>query len=259
MGADFIDYILVDPFIVPSEMAEFYSAKLVHLPVSYQPNMSRPIADSGAGRRDHGLPESGFVFCSFNNSYKITPEVFEVWMRLLQDTPGSVLWLLDWNPTASANLRREAAARGVDPARLVFAPPLASPEHLARHRHADLFLDTLPVCAHTTASDALWAGLPLITCVGESFVSRVSGSLLTAVGLPELITHTLADYEALALRLARDPAGLAELRRRLWSARTESGLYEPAVIARRLEAAYREMWRRHRRGEAPAAFAVPSA
>jgi predicted O-linked N-acetylglucosamine transferase (SPINDLY family) len=257
MGADFIDYVLADPFVVPPQMAPHYSEMLAHVPVSYQPNMDRPIAADATDRRDHGLPASGFVFCSFNNSYKITPPVFDVWMRLLQATPGSVLWLLDSNRWATSNLKREAAARGVDPDRLVFAPPSPQAAHLARHRHADLFLDTFPVCAHTTASDALWAGLPLVSCVGETFVSRVSGSLLTAMGLPELITESLADYEALALRLAQDPGALAELRERLRAARTSVGLYDPSVIARRLEAAYKEMWLRHSRGETPAAFAVP--
>jgi predicted O-linked N-acetylglucosamine transferase (SPINDLY family) len=256
MGAGFIDYIVVDPFVVPSEMAPYYSEKLAHVPVSYQPNMRRPIAVDETTRRDHGLPEVGFVFCSFNNSYKITQPVFEVWMRLLLAAPGSVLWLLDWNEVATANLKREAASRGVDPGRLIFAPALTSAQHLARHRHADLFLDTLPVCAHTTASDALWAGLPLVCCVGKSFVSRVSGSLLSAIGLPELMTETLADYEALALRLALDPGELGDIRARLWEARTTSGLFDEAIIARRLENAYAQMWRRHRGGEAPAALSV---
>jgi predicted O-linked N-acetylglucosamine transferase (SPINDLY family) len=257
MGADFIDYILVDPFVAPPDMATFYSEKLAHVPVSYQPNMNRPLQADQTTRRDHGLPEAGFVFCSFNNSYKITEPVFDVWMRLLAATPGSVLWLLHSNGFATENLKRQASRRGIDPDRLVFAPPAPPAEHLARHRHADLFLDTRPVCAHTTASDALWAGLPLVSCVGESFVSRVSGSLLQALGLPELITETLADYEALALRLARNPDELAQLRGRLWAARTDSGLYDPSSIARRLEAAYREMWRSHRSGEPPAAFSIP--
>jgi predicted O-linked N-acetylglucosamine transferase (SPINDLY family) len=256
MGAEFIDYVLVDPFVAPAEMAPFYSEKLAHVPVSYQPNMSRPLAADQTARRDHGLPESGFVFCSFNNSYKITEPVFDVWMRLLAATPGSVLWLLHSNAFAIENLKRQASRRGIDPDRLVFAPAAPPAEHLARHRHADLFLDTRPVCAHTTASDALWAGLPLVSCVGESFVSRVSGSLLQALGLPELITETLADYEAVALRLARNPDELAQLRSRLWAARTDSGLYDPSSIARRLEAAYREMWRSHRSGGPPAAFSI---
>ena len=256
MGADFIDYILVDPFIVPATMAPFFTEALVQLPVSYQPNMRRPIAEDVKSRADHGLPEGAFVFCSFNQAYKITPEVFNVWMRLLGAVPGSVLWLLDWNRFATANLRAEAAARGIDPARLVFAPPIDSPEHLARHRHADLFLDTAPVCAHTTASDALWAGLPLVSCVGDTFVSRVSGSLLLAVGLPDLITDNLVDYEALALSLAQAPARLAQARARLNESRATSPLFDSTAAARAVEAAFEAMWRRHERGETPAAISV---
>jgi predicted O-linked N-acetylglucosamine transferase (SPINDLY family) len=182
--------------------------------------------------------------------------VFDIWMRLLRDVPGSVLWLLNWNPFATANLRLEAAARGIDPARLIFGPLLSSADHLARQRHADLFLDTLPVCAHTTASDALWAGLPLISCMGQTFVSRVSGSLLMAMGLGELVTETLADYAALALHLAHDKAALAAMRQRVGDARLSSPLFDTQRATRHLEAAFSEMWRRHNDGTAPEAFAV---
>ena len=258
MAASFIDYIMVDPFIVPAAAADACSEALVHLPVSYQPNMRRPIAPNAGSRADHGLPESGFVFCSFNQAYKITPPVFDIWMRLLNAVPGSVLWLLASNPFAVANLKREAEQRGVDPARLVFAPVADSADHLARHKHADLFLDTLPVCAHTTGSDALWAGLPMVSCVGDTFISRVSGSLLTAIGMPELMTRTLADYEALALRLANDPAALADLRHRLWDLRLTSPLFDTPLATRNIEAAFAEMWRRHRDGEGPSPFSVDS-
>jgi predicted O-linked N-acetylglucosamine transferase (SPINDLY family) len=256
MGAAFMDYILVDPFIVPDAAAPDFSEKLVQLPVSYQPNMRRPIAETAGTRKDHGLPDGAFVFCSFNQAYKITPQVFDIWMRLLANVPGSVLWLLDCSRFSTANLRREAAARGIDPARLVFAPVMNSPEHLARHRHADLFLDTLPVCAHTTASDALWAGLPLVSCIGQTFITRVSGSLLTAVGLPELLTQDLEAYEALALHLARNPGALAGIRARLMQLRMTSPLFDPVQATHHIEIALQEMWRRHRAGEAPAGFSI---
>jgi predicted O-linked N-acetylglucosamine transferase (SPINDLY family) len=202
------------------------------------------------------LPEQGFVFCSFNNNYKITPTMFAVWMRLLQQVEGSVLWLLEGNQAAPPNLRREAAARGIAPERLVFASRVPQDEHLARHRLADLFLDTLPCNAHTTASDALWAGLPVLTCIGGAFAGRVAGSLLRAVGLPELVTESLPDYEALALRLARDGAQLAALRQKLAAARDTCALFDSARFTRHLEAAYVTMWERCQRGESPAGFAV---
>ena len=205
LGAEFMDYILVDDFVVPPEQQPFFTEKLVHLPGCYQVNDSRrEIAPRTPSRAECGLPEEGLVFCCFNNSYKITPQVFGVWMELLQAVPGSVLWLLEGNRFMPANLRREAEGRGVAAERLVFAPRKPLPEHLARHRLAALFLDTFPVNAHTTASDALWAGCPVLTLAGETFVSRVAGSLVRSVGLPELITASLEDYRATALRLARE-------------------------------------------------------
>src|SRR5262249_19050016 len=173
------------------------------LPDCYQPNdRRRQIGERTPARAEVGLPEQGFVFCSFNSNWKITPEVFDVWMRLLKAIDGSVLWLLRDNATAGQNLRKETLARGVDPGRLVVAPRMKLEDHLARHRLADLFLDTLPCNAHTTASDALWAGLPVVTCMGKAFAGRVAASLLHAIGLPELVTSSMADYEALALALA---------------------------------------------------------
>ena len=210
MGADFIDYIIADPFVLPMDQQEWYSEKIVHLPHCYQPNdTSRLIAELTPTRAQCGLPEQGFVFCSFNNSYKLTPAFFDIWMRLLLAAPGSVLWLLEANALVKDNLREEARQRGVDPDRLIFAPKLPSPEHLARHRLADLFLDTLPYNAHTTASDALWAGLPVLTCAGETFAGRVAGSLLHAVGLPELVTTSLEEYETLARKLSCGDPGSA--------------------------------------------------
>jgi predicted O-linked N-acetylglucosamine transferase (SPINDLY family) len=196
------------------------------------------------------------VFCCFNNSFKITPTVFQIWMRLLQAVPGSVLWLLDDNEAATRSLQDAARAAGVDPARLVFASRVAHSEHLARQRLADLFLDTLPCNAHTTASDALWAGLPVLTCAGTTFAGRVAGSLLRAVGLPELVTHTLPAYEQLALSLAREPRLLAELRARLANNRTRAALFDTDRFRRHIEAAYLAMWEKQQGGERPRAFAV---
>jgi predicted O-linked N-acetylglucosamine transferase (SPINDLY family) len=256
-GAPCMDYILVDDFIVPPDQQRFFTERLVHLPGCYQVNDSRrEIAPRVPSRAECGLPADGFVFCCFNNSYKITPEVFEVWMNLLKAVPGSVLWLLAGNRFAPANLRREAAARGVAEDRLVFAPRQPLAEHLARHRLADLFLDCFPVNAHTTASDALWAGCPMVTLAGETFVSRVAGSLLRAVGLAELITTSLEDYEAMALRLARDADMLANVRARLAENRKTSGLFDARQFVRNLERAYVRMWEVHACGEQPRPFAI---
>jgi protein O-GlcNAc transferase len=204
------------------------------------------------------LPERGFVFCCFNNNYKITPPVFDIWMRLLAAVGGSVLWLFQDNGDAPENLRREAAARGINPARLVFAPRVGAEEHLARHRLADLFVDTLPYNAHTTASDALWAGLPVLTCRGASFAGRVAASLLYAAGLPELATGDLGEYEALALRLATDAALLRGYRNRLEQNRAICPLFDTDRFRRHIEEAYTTMWEIHRRGESPRSFAVAS-
>jgi predicted O-linked N-acetylglucosamine transferase (SPINDLY family) len=244
MGADFIDYIIADPVVLPMRQQPFFSEKIVHLPICYQPNDSRrPIAANAGRRADHGLPEAGFVFCSFNNSFKLSPDIFDVWMRLLDSVPGSVLWLLISHQANIDNLRHEAFRRGVAPGRLIFADRIDLPHHLARHRHADLFLDCWPCSAHTTASDALWAGLPILTLAGETFASRVAASLLTAVDLPELITTSPADYETMALQLARNPAILADLRRRLAGARATSPLFKGHVFARAIETAFEMMVR----------------
>jgi protein O-GlcNAc transferase len=257
LGGDAVDYLLVDPFIVPPDQQRFFTENLVHLPGCYQVNDRRRAASAAApSRAAAGLPESGFVFCSFNNSYKITPAVFALWMRLLGQVPGSVLWLLADNPGAAANLRREAEARGIAAERLIFAERRPLAEHLARHRLADLFLDTLPYTAHTSASDALWMGLPLVTCAGQSFAARVAGSLLRAVGLSELVVGDLDAYEALALELTRDPARLGEIRRNLAQARDAAPLFDTDRLCRQIESAYREMWRIRARGDAPHPFAV---
>ncbi|HEY7944923.1 MAG TPA: tetratricopeptide repeat protein [Casimicrobiaceae bacterium] len=255
MGAEYIDYIIADRQVIPPGHEVFYVEKVVRLPDSYQVNDSkRRIAERTPARAEAGLPGDGFVFCCFNSSYKIAPDVFDVWMRLLEGVQGSVLWLLDDNAAASLNLKHEAARRGVAADRLVFAPRLNLDEHLARHRLADLFLDTLPYNAHTTASDALWAGLPVLTCTGSAFAGRVAGSLLTAAGLPELITRSLEDYEALGLRLATTPALLPAIRVRLALRRDDCPLFDAGRFRRHIESAYGQMWERHQQGKPPAGF-----
>lgn len=256
-GAGFIDYIVADRIVLPLDRQPFVSESIVHLPDSYQVNDSgRIVAAANPTRAEAGLPPEGFVFCCFNNSYKITPPIFDIWARLLAAVDGSVLWLLHDNADAADNLRREAAARHVDPRRLVFARRLPVEEHLARHRLADLALDTLPVNAHTTAADALWAGLPIVTCIGDSFAGRVCASLLHAVNVSELISGSLGDYEALALKLATDPQALARLRRKLAQNRPSCPLFDTDRFRRHIEAAYRTMWDIRQRGERPRSFSI---
>lgn len=259
LGAPFIDYVLADRVVIPAEHQAYFDEHVVYLPDTYQVNDSkRPVAEQAATRAELGLPEQAFVFCCFNNNYKITPEFFDVWMRLLRQVDGSVLWLLEDNAYAARNLRREAEARGVAAERLVFAARMELDAHLARHRHADLFLDTLPYNAHTTASDALWAGLPVVTCIGKTFSGRVAASLLHAVGLPELVTQSLADYESLALKLATDRPALGAVKAKLFRNRATAPLFDTKRFARHIEAAYTGMWERHQRGEEPARFSVPA-
>jgi protein O-GlcNAc transferase len=260
MGAPYMDYIIGDRMVIPPEQHSCYSEKVVYLPDCYQANDSRRgIAPHIPTRAQAGLPEEGFVFCCFNNNHKINPRVFGIWMRLLQEVEESVIWLLEDNPVAARNLRREAERRGVAPGRVVFAPRVKMEEHLARHRLADLFLDTLPYNAHVTASDALWVGLPVLTCLGHTFAGRVAASLLQAVGLPELITRSWEEYEALALKLAADGDRLADIRARLARNRTTQPLFDTERFRRHIEAAYATMWERAEHGEPPASFAVPAA
>ncbi|MFT3806746.1 tetratricopeptide repeat protein [Arenimonas sp.] len=257
MQAPFIDYLIADACVVPPGQEAFYRESIVRLPDCYQVNDDRRVRPAEAGTRsEHGLPDEAFVFCCFNNSYKIGPEIFAVWMRLLAQVPGSVLWLFEDNALAGANLRREAAACGIAPQRLVMAPRRSPAAHLARHLHADLFLDTFPYTAHTTGSDALWMGLPLVTRVGEGFASRVAGSLLRAVGLPELAVRGFDEYEALALSLAREPARLAQLRMRLVDDRGTHALFDTDHFRRHLETAYTTLWTRHLAGDSPCGFDV---
>ena len=252
MGAPYIDYIIADPTIIPLEHQDCYSEKIVYLPNSYQINDStREISDKALSRSDCGLPEKSFVFCCFNNNYKISPDNFDIWMRLLNKVEGSVLWLLKANKLSEQNLRKEAAKRGINPDRLIFADRMLLPEHLARHRLADLFLDTFNYNAHTTASDALWAGLPVLTKIGEEFSSRVAGSLLNAIGVPELITTTIQEYEDTALMFATQPHELQTLKEKLSRNLKTTPLFDATLFTRHIEKAYMEMIKRQNEGLEP--------
>ncbi len=252
MGADYIDYLIADQTLIPEASQQHYSEKIVYLPDSYQANdSSRTLSAKPCARADEGLPESAFVFCCFNNAYKITPAAFHIWMRILSRVDGSVLWLLEDNPSTAANLRKQATHRDISSERLVFAKPLPLPEHLARHTLADLFLDTSPYNAHTTASDALWTGLPVLTRIGETFASRVAASLLRAVDLPELITTTESEYEELAIDLALDQERYQALRQRLQQSHLTAPLFDTQTFTRHLEAAYSAMFERYHAGLPP--------
>ena len=252
MGAEYIDYIFADKTLIPADSQSFYSEKVVYLPNSYQVNdRKRAISDKQFTRQDLGLPENEFVFCCFNNNYKILPATFASWMRILRGVDGSVLWLFQDNPWVVDNLKKESEKQGVAPNRLVFAERLPLPEHLARHRQADLFLDTLPYNAHTTASDALWTDLPVLTLMGSSFASRVAASLLNAIGLPELITNTQGEYEALAIELATNPQKRAEIKLKLANNRLTTPLFDTPLFTKNLEAAYLKMHERYLAGLPP--------
>jgi predicted O-linked N-acetylglucosamine transferase (SPINDLY family) len=252
MGAEFMDYLIADGMVVPRAHQAHYSEKIVYLPDSFLPfDSSYAIADKTFTREELGLPLTGFVFCCFNNSYKIVPGVFDRWMRILSRTENSVLWLQQADAAVSTNLRKEALRRGIDKARLIFADRTATlPDHLARLRAADLFIDTFPYNAHATALDALWAGLPLLTCPGESFASRVAASLLRTAGLPELIARSPSEYEEKAIDLAANPARLTQLRHTL-NAR-DTSLFDTERYTRNLEAAYAAIHERYRSGSGPA-------
>jgi protein O-GlcNAc transferase len=255
-GARFMDWCVVDRVVAPPEHAPHYTEQLVWMPHTYQVNdRKREVAEEAPTRAACGLPDGGFVFACFNQTYKITPETFSIWMRVLDRVPGSVLWLLESNEIAIGNLRREAAARGVDPARLIEAKRLPQGEHLARLRVADLLLDTLPYGAHTTASDALWVGLPVLTRLGASFAGRVAAGLLQAANLPELVTTDARSYEDLAVALATEPARLAAVHEKLAVVR-QTPLYDTPGFTRALESAYERMWLLHETGQKPASFAV---
>ncbi len=257
IGVEYIDYLIADRVVIPEASRRHYAEKVVYLPDSYQANdRQRQISQRPMTRAQFGLPDRAFVYCCFNNTYKVTPATFDGWMRILGQVPGSVLWMLDENPTATANLVKEAARRGIGRERLVFSPRLPLPEHLARHALADLFLDTLPYNAHTTASDALWAGLPVLTQTGTTFPGRVGTSLLTAVGLAELVTTSGPEYEAMAVELAVDRQTLREIRERLARNRLTHPLFDTRRFTRNLESAYRTMFDRCSAGLAPEHFSV---
>jgi len=259
LGAPYIDYIVADRCVIPPGDEAFYEEKVVYLPDCYQANDDRKtIAARTFSRAECGLPQHGFVFCCFNNSYKITPEVFDCWMGILKVVPGSVLWLIEDSAGAVSNLRRETLARAVDPDRLVFAGRMRLADHLARHRLADLFLDTLPYNAHTTASDALWAGLPVLTQMGGTFPGRVAASLLQAIGLAELIAPTQDAYRELAIALASDPQRLPAIKDTLARNRLTKPLFDTQRFTQRIEAAYEEMHRRHQWGLTPEHIVVAS-
>jgi len=246
IGIEYMDYIIADKVVIPDESRIHYVEKIAYLPNSYQANDDkRKISDRQFSRTELGLPENAFVFACFNNNYKITPATFDSWMRILSLVQGSVLWLLADNPIAKENLIKEAIDRGIDFSRLIFAERLPISEHLARHDLADLFLDTLPYNAHTTASDALWAGLPVLTLMGHTFPGRVAASLLSSVGMDELITYTKDEYESLAIELAKNPQKLADIKLKLANNRLTTPLFDAPLFTKNLEAAYIEMHRRY--------------
>ncbi|MDX7952977.1 glycosyltransferase [Lichenihabitans sp. Uapishka_5] len=258
MGAPFIDYIVADCFVIPPEREGDFDEAVVRLPDCYQPNdRKRPVWPEPYGRAQCGLPEQGFVFCSFNAPYKITPDMFDLWMRLLHRVPGAVLWLLEGHPTGTLNLHKEAEARGIARERIVIAPKLVTEQHLSRMRLGDLFLDSFPVTAHTTASDALWVGVPVLTCPGASFVSRVAGSLLHAMGVPDMIVPDLQAYEERAVALAHDPATLGAIRARIEANRLTAPLFDSARYTRHFEDALLSMAARMDAGLPVASFDVP--
>jgi predicted O-linked N-acetylglucosamine transferase (SPINDLY family) len=244
-AAEYFDYIIADTILIPVESQKYYCEKVVYLPNSYQANdRKRVISEKLFTRQDLDLPKDGVVFCCFNNNFKLTPRTFDCWMRILKAVNGSVLWLLEDNATAVTNLQKEAVARGLDPNRLIFAKRMKLPDHLARHKLADLFLDTLPYNAHTTASDALWAGLPVLSCMGESFASRVAASLLNAIELPELIVSSQEQYEAMAVELATNPVKLGAIKARLERNRPITALFDTLRFTKNIEEAYTQMYER---------------
>jgi predicted O-linked N-acetylglucosamine transferase (SPINDLY family) len=257
-GAPFIDYILADGVVIPPGHDRFYSEKAVRLPNAYLPgDRKRTMAERTPTRGECGLPAVGTVFCCFNNSFKITPSIFDIWMTVLKRVEGSVLWLSHDNDDAPANLQLQAQRRGVDPGRLVFARRLPRlDDHLARYRLVDLFLDTLPYNAHVTAADALWSGAPVLTCPGTTFVGRVAASLLHAAGLPELVARNPADYEDIACRLGANPRIVADLKVRLAANRSTQPLFQTARLCRDIERAFQKMYRRSQEGRAAEAFDV---
>jgi predicted O-linked N-acetylglucosamine transferase (SPINDLY family) len=250
LGTSFMDYIIADKVVLPEESQKYYSEKVLYLPNCYQVNDSkRKISTKICSRAEVGLPEKSFVFCSFNNSYKITPKVFSIWMKILSQVQNSVLWLFEDNPFASENLRKYAKEHSIDPSRLIFAERLPLDEHLARHRLADLFLDTLPYNAHTTAVDALKSCVPVLTRSGQAFAGRVAASVLNAIGLPELVAISTEEYEDIAIKLVANPNKLKALKKRLSENRLTTPLFNTRLYTKNIESAYSEMYRRYLNNE----------
>ena len=245
-GAKCFDYIIADKTIIPEKNQKYYSEKIVYMPDTYQVNDStKKISDKVFTREELGLPKEGFVFCCFNQSSKLNPEIFDIWMNLLKSINNSVLWILPQNETAIKNLQNEAALRNVNPKRIIFAQRMKMSDHLARHKAADLFIDTFPYTAHTTASDALWAGLPVLTRIGESFASRVAASLLNAIELPELVTYTKKEYENKAIELANNPNTLKEIKNKLNKNRHTKPLFNTKLFTNNLEMAYLKIYEKY--------------
>jgi predicted O-linked N-acetylglucosamine transferase (SPINDLY family) len=258
MGSNFMDYIIADKFLIPSESQKYFNEKKLYLPNTYLPtDNSRELSKKKLTRSDMGLPDDAFVFCCFNNNYKISPNEFDIWMRLLTKVENSVLWLRQSNQFSIINMKKEAQKRNVDPSRLVFAGKVPMDEHLARQRLADLFVDTFVFNAHTTAADALWAGLPVVTKAGLGFAARVAGSLLNAVGLPELVTETEQDYEVLILELATNPTKLAEIKKKLATNRLTQPLFNTELYTKHLENGYKQAYQNYFDGKLPQTIIVP--
>lgn len=257
LSAPYMDYIIADQTVIPQEAQQYYGESIVYLPNTYQPNdRHREVASDEVTRSQFGLPNQGFVYCCFNNNFKITPKIFDIWMRVLIAVPDSVLWLFEDNPSAARNLKNEAQRRGVHPDRIIFAQKLPLTQHLARYRLADLFLDTLPYSAHTTASDALWMGLPVLTCLGKSFAGRVAASLLKTINLPELIATDMTQYEALAIDLGQHPERIVALRAKINEQRLSSPLFDAELFVADLEQAYQKMVQRYQQGLSPATLEI---
>jgi predicted O-linked N-acetylglucosamine transferase (SPINDLY family) len=259
MGAGYIDYIIADRVVIPETQYDFYAEKIVYLPNSFQPtDRQRPISDKKFTRADVVLPQDGFVFCCFNTNYKITPDVYDLWMRILKQVPGSVLWLVAEGPTVERNLRNEAAVRGVSGERLIFAQRMPLAEHQARLQLAGLFLDTLPYNAGATATDMLWSGLPVLTRIGDTFVGRMAASVLNAIHLPELIAATPQAYEQMAIDLATHPQKLTAIKNKLAANRLTTPLFDMTLFTKHIEAAYSAMHERYQAELSPDHIVIPN-
>ena len=245
-GSDYIDYIIADKVLIPEESQKFYTEKIIYLPDSFMvSDTTKKISNKVYTRQELGLPKSGFVFCCFSQNYKITPDVFDTWMRILKKVENSVLWLAENNKTGVKNIKNEAELRGIDPNRIIFAQHMLLAEHLARHRLADLFIDTFPYTAHTTCNDALWSNVPVLTRIGESFASRGAASLLSAISLSELITNTEKEYEDLAIKIATNKNYFTEIKNKLSKNRTSKPLFNTKLFTQNIESAYFKIYEKY--------------